>query len=323
MKFRSSILLFFISLETLQSQQLPLFTQYRENDAIINPGGVSPNFLNFERPWSVAMSARTQWVGVEGGPKTQNVQAEHVFARSGVSLVTGGHIINDQAGRVGFTGVYGRLGGILSADPLDYGIAFGMTIGIVQYGVRAIGVHAVNPDDPFLQENRNKIFPDVGLGGLYYKKMSRGRGSFDMIYAGLSMPQALGLDTRFKADNGAFKTYGIKRVQHFYAELGYNRALGDDYSYVEPSIWIKYAPNGSVHLDGMFRYQFSNFVWLGLGASTSRFFNAEFGFYLGQNLDFNNDLKIGFGFDVPLQKYGGIYSKAYEVNVSYAFGTVR
>lgn len=307
----------------IKAQQLPIFTQYRENHALINPGSVNSNFLNFERPWSVGLSVRSQWVGVDGAPKTQNVQIEHISAKSGVSLINGGYIINDQVGRVGFTGVYNRIGGILSDDPTDYGIAVGLTTGIVQYRVAAVGVNAINPDDPFIQSNRRKVYPDVGLGAMYYQKIGHGRhGAEDLFYTGLSIPQVLGLDTKFKSDNGAENTYGIKRIQHFYGELGYKRALGDEYSFIEPSIWVKYAPGGPLHLDGMLRYQFSNFLWLGAGASTSRNFHAEAGFYLGQNLDLENDLKLGFGYDAPFARYGGTFGKAYEVNLSYAFGHI-
>lgn len=306
-----------------EAQQLPLFTQYRENHALINPGSVSPNFINFERPWSVGMSIRSQWIGVEGSPRTQNVQLEHIFANPGASLIAGGHIINDQAGRVGFTGIYGRIGGIISEDPRDYGFAAGITLGVVQYRVNAVGVNAVNPEDPFLRENRQKIFPDVGLGGVYYKKIGHGRDAVDLFYAGLSIPQVLGLDTRFRSDNGAKNLYGIKRTQHYYGELGYRRALNDDYSYIEPSMWVKWVAGGPLHFDWMLRYQFSNAFYLGAGASTAKFFHAEAGFYVGQNLGLESDLKVGFGFDAPLQRYGGVYSKAFEVNVSYAFGEIR
>jgi len=62
------------------AQQLPLFTQYRENIGIINPAAFNQDFLIYENNLSFGASYRRQWVGLESGPQTQTIRGEYLFS---------------------------------------------------------------------------------------------------------------------------------------------------------------------------------------------------------------------------------------------------
>ncbi|MEK7257085.1 MAG: type IX secretion system membrane protein PorP/SprF, partial [Bacteroidota bacterium] len=118
------------------AQQLSLFTQYRENQSIINPAAVNGSYLTHQQNLSFGASYRAQWAGLENAPTTATLRGEYLYTGGGsVSLIAGGYLVNDQTGPTGFTGIYGRIGGLLSSDPEYAGISIGLSAGAVQYRV--------------------------------------------------------------------------------------------------------------------------------------------------------------------------------------------
>ncbi|MEM6967665.1 MAG: type IX secretion system membrane protein PorP/SprF, partial [Bacteroidota bacterium] len=129
---------FLLCCQFLSAQQLPLFTQYRQNIGILNPAAINSDFHLNEHRISFGASYRNQWIGFDATPVTQTIRGEYVYdGGTGVGLQFGGYLINDQTGPTGFTGVYGRLGGILTEDATYSGLSFGLNIGAVQYRVNA------------------------------------------------------------------------------------------------------------------------------------------------------------------------------------------
>jgi len=126
---RLSLLFFSLVLvsKTLTAQQLSLFTQYRENIGIINPAAVENDYLAFGNNISFGASYRTQWLGISGNPRTQTLRGTFLADQmSGVAIMAGGQLINDQTGPTGFTGFYGRIAGILTDDPAYGGLSIGL-----------------------------------------------------------------------------------------------------------------------------------------------------------------------------------------------------
>ena len=291
------------SITQVSSQQLSLFSQYRENQTIINPAAVGNNYLSYEQKLSIGISHRTQWQGFEGAPKTSILRG------------SGGYIVRDQTGPTGFTGLYGRVGGLLSDDPYYGGISVGLSFGVVQYRVDGSEIRLRQGGDILDGRDVNQIYPDVGVGVFAYTLLDGGIFDNDYIYGGISIPQALGLDLAFKNDNGEFVT---KRVQHYYAMLGLYKFFKDE-GFLEPSVWVKYAPNVPVNVDINLRYQLAQNFWLGLGGSTSQTMHIEGGLLLGSNLGFDNTLKVGYGYDYSFSTFGPYTGGAHEINITYSF----
>ena len=57
----------------VSAQQLPLFTQYRENATIINPAAMESDFFAYGNNVTLGASYRAQWVGLSGAPRTQTI----------------------------------------------------------------------------------------------------------------------------------------------------------------------------------------------------------------------------------------------------------
>jgi type IX secretion system PorP/SprF family membrane protein len=234
--------------------------------------------------------------------------------REGFNILAGGYVVQDATGPTGFTGAYLRAGGIFTDDPEQHGIVAALTFGMVQYRVNTFDLQLREKDDILIGESRQQTYPDVGLGVFAYQKLN-GNFSDDIIYAGVSMPQALGLSLDFKNGNGTFST---QRVRHYYAQAGWYHFLGEG-TFLEPSVWLKYVPNTPFNADINLRFQLSNSFWVGAGASNRGKIHAEAGAIVGEALGLNGRLRIGYGFDYSFASFGALVGAAHEFNVNVSF----
>ncbi len=296
----------------LPAQQLSLFTQYRENATLINPAAMESDFLAFGQNLTFGASYRSQWSGISGNPRTQTVRASYLNKDwSGVTLVAGGHLINDQTGPTGLTGFYGRIGGVIGPDPEYSGLAIALSGGIVQYRVDADKVVLREQGDVIGSMDQTQLFPDVGLGLYFYNYT----GEDVMLYMGASVPQIIGLDLTFTDDNGDFL---VKRTQHFYGMLGLYKFFRND-AFLEPSVWVKYTAGAPVNLDFNLRYQLPNALWIGTGVSSAGNFHMETGLAIGEAAGLDNTIKIGYGFDSSFSTFGPTVGGTHEINLSVSF----
>jgi type IX secretion system PorP/SprF family membrane protein len=297
------------------SQQLPLFTQYRSNQGIINPASINCDYFAFSQNLAFGAAYRSQWSGLDGAPATQSLWGEYFMQQTGgVSLLTGGYLLNDRTGPTGFTGLYGRIGGVLVDRPEYGGLAFGLNLGVVQYRVDGSQLRLRDQGDMVAAENYNQWVPDVGLGVFGYKMLDGGFFDDDYVFAGISVPQVIGLNLKFESDQGTFET---QRVQHIYAQAGLYHFF-DDESFLETSLWAKYAPNAPLNADLNLRYQMQSSFWAGVGVSTAGIVHLEAGFLLGQNLGFDRTLRIGYGFDTSVSSFGPFVGPTHELNLNFS-----
>lgn len=300
---------------SVKAQQIPLFTQYRETQGVLNPAAINYDYFTNRHTTSFGTSIRRQWGDINNAPTTQILRGEHFMTNlSNVGLLVGGHLMNDQTGPTGFTGLYGRFSAVFSSD-LEYsGLSIGLSAGAVQYRVKTSDLKLRDPNDIRAQTDRMQVYPDLSMGVFYYQRMD-GLFDDDYFYAGVSVPQVMGLDLQFPTDGGDFTT---KRIQHYFANVGWYHFMGES-SFIEPSASIKYAPNVPLNIDLNARYQMSSSFWIGVGTSLRGKIHAETGVLLGKGLGLNNNFKIGYGFDYSFQSYGPYVGTTHEVNLSYSF----
>ena len=308
--FLPFLLLFALALE---AQQLPLFTQYRENATLLNPAAMESDFLASAQNMTFGVSIRSQWNGISGGPRTRVLRGSYVNADgSGAAFMAGGHIISDITGPTGVTGIYGRAGAVISTDPEYGGIALALSGGLVQYKIDADEIKLRDDGDVLGTQSFSQLHPDVGVGVYAYQVLGDG----DMIYGGISVPQVLGLDLAFTSDNGEF---GITRVQHYYGHLGFYKFFRDGENFVEPSVWLKYTPNTPLNADFNLRVQLPGSIWVGTGLSTAKNFHLDLGFNLGDNVGFDNLVKFGYGYDYSFSAFGPFVGSTHELNLAISF----
>lgn len=320
MKFLSILLsvAFLLALEPANAQQLPLYSIYRDHWNILNPAALSNNYLVNEWKLSIGASYRRQWLGIAGAPATAVVNWEWV--RDDYNSVFGAHVVNDRTGKIGQSGFYGQYAYRLNfGRRVDQSLLIGVTAGAVQYRARLSDIDFFDKEEQPLEDD-NTIYPDFGVGLFYHYS--------DDYYAGISIPQTFGLSTVFQTGEGDFS---IQRVQHIYAILGgyfQTEWLGNETSFLEPSLWVKYVPGAPLHVDANVRWQISDLVWTGVGFGTgfgenpSGKLHIEAGVVLGEQIQvYNGQYKIGMGFELPvLGGYGPDFGSTLELNVIYSWG---
>ena len=307
-----------LSLIKTYAQNLPLFTQYREYNSFINPGSISQDYFLYEYNLTAAVSNRSQWIGVENGPKNLYAKLEYVHNLEGSFNLFGGiHLIKDDTDPSSFTGFYGRVGTMFSKDPYYGGFALGLAFGRQQFSFDTNKVTFLDQNDP-INSNAisNQSNSDVGLGLFYFKRFRKGKFKDDDIYMGFSMPQILNLDLNYLEN----QEIGVSRLAHYYVNIGAHKYIAES-SFFEPSIWLKFTDQDPLHLDFLLRYYHNNLVWLGLGVSNSSSLNIEIGYIHGANKGNSKALKIGYGFSTGISAHSISYGTSHEINVSYSIDT--
>ncbi len=300
-----------------QAQQMPLFTQYREMQGVINPAAINHSFFTDQHKGSVGVSFRRQWVDIQGPPTTQILRGEYFAAdHTGVTILAGGYLMNDQTGPTGFTGLYGRIAGVLTPDAEYSGLSVGLALGGVQYRIKTSELKLRDADDIRASQDHTQFYPDLSIGAFWYQRLD-GLADDDYVYAGASIPQLMSLDLTVPTGIGA-KNVRLERVKHYYANAGWYHFFGEG-SFIEPSIWLRYLPNVPLNVDMNLRYQAANSFWIGAGGSLQGTVHAETGIILGKNMGFDKSFKFGYGFDYATRSYGSFAGTSHEVNLSFSF----
>ncbi len=312
---------FFVFLcQISRAQQLPLFTQYSEYQGLLNPSAVLNDYFLYEYNLTMGMSVREQWIGVPGSPQTQAIRGEYmVNTGQAFNFLFGGYLMNHTTGPISFTGIYGRVAGLMTDyDPVFGGLSIGISGGLIQYRVDVEELRRLYPDDILTYQSQTKFFPDVGVGATYYRRMQEGWFKDDNIYIGISAPQVLGLNLQFRDDNGEFN---IKRVPHYYGFLSYYKYISS-VSYLEFSTWGKFVPSAPTNFDFNIRYQINHLLWIGAGASTAGIGHFEFGLLFDDLLaGWDNRVKVAYAYDPSFTTYGARFGNSHELNISLALDT--
>ena len=320
---------------SVQAQQLPVFTQYRDSWMQINPATLSNDYINYENNFIAGVSHRQQWTDPDiiGSPITSLAQFQYISAD--YNFLAGGYFINDQTGDIGSTGVYGNFAYQvpLGKGRIDQTLSIGLSAGLVQYRVD-LPAAIRGSSGAGMAFSETILYPDFGLG-LYYLHDEK-------FYAGVSIPQLFGLDLTLRDREDPNNSFPLTKVRHYYALLGGYFDFDffeSESSFFEPSLWIRYVENLPLSFDFNIRYKPSDHFWLGAGYGTGTIYSGvqeqqiidtnlqaskqvlhmEAGVVLLDFLEEAAHLKIGFGYDVQLSQYLVNFGNSFEVHVIYSW----
>ncbi len=309
----STIIIVFLTAcsQQLAAQLQPIFTIYREQTALINPAMPSSNYTISDYTSTISATYRYQWFNVPDAPVTQVLSWENMLDSR--NLLVGAYIVNDKTGAIGATEVQGRVAYRLSFSQTEKQyLTIGMSVGgsrryanLAQYAAEQ-GVNLIE---------KPQILPELSMGA-YYNHGNR-------FYVGLSAPQLLGSTQTLETPSS--KPISLKRPTHLYGIAGYYIEapfFGNDVAYLEPNVWFRYVPiSNTFNFDAGLRAKISQSFWAGSSYNvTANTLNVEVGTVLGESVGFTSgQLKIGFGFIVPMGKYWTSLGSGGEVHLSYAW----
>ncbi len=264
--------------QTMQAQQDPQYTQYMYNTNMINPA-----YAGSRGTLNVFGMYRTQWVGLDGAPKTANVSVSTPLGESGLGL--GVNFTNDRLGAMDENNISVDLAYAIDLNA-DYKLAFGLkaTANLLSVDYTKLNIH--NPTDPVSQENlNNKFNPNIGAGVYLYS---------DKAYVGLSVPNFLTTD---RYDDNDITT--MRQKMHFYLMGGYVFDVSENLLF-KPAALVKAVSGAPLQVDLTANFLFYDKFTLGGAYRWDASVSALAGFQVNENLF------VGYSYDfdtTALQRY--------------------
>lgn len=264
--------------QTIQAQQDPQYTQYMYNTNMINPA-----YAGSRGTLNVFGMYRTQWVGLDGAPKTANVSVSTPLGERGLGV--GVNFTNDRLGAMDENNISVDLAYAIDLNA-DYKLAFGLkgTANLLSVDYTKLNIH--NPTDPVSQENiNNKFNPNIGAGVYLYS---------DKAYVGLSVPNFLTTD---RYDDNDITT--MRQKMHFYLMGGYVFDVSENLLF-KPAVLVKAVSGAPLQVDLTANFLMYDKFTLGAAYRWDASVSALAGFQVNENLF------VGYSYDfetTALQRY--------------------
>lgn len=268
---------------TANAQQDPQYTQYMYNTQVVNPA-----YAGSRETLSIGSLYRTQWVGLDGAPKTFTLSGHAPVGLSNVGL--GMSIVRDEIGPS--TETWANVDISYTIQTSERGkLAVGIKTGASILGIDFSKLNIADPNDIPEGNIDNKINFQIGAGAFYYT---------DKFYAGLSIPNFVESEHFQQAsiEDAQLNAVGKERLHYFFI-TGYVFDLSDNVKF-KPSAMTKLVTGSPLQVDGSANFLFNDKFTLGAAYRWSAAWSAMVGFQMTE------ELFLGFGYDretTDLTKY--------------------
>ncbi|MDD4149291.1 MAG: type IX secretion system membrane protein PorP/SprF [Bacteroidales bacterium] len=271
-KLLVSIFLIFFAVN-ISAQQIPLYSQYFENNYIINPG-----VAGSEKLYSpLRLSVHKQWIGIEETPSTQYVSLHHRLLNDVMGI--GGLIFHDSFGPVRMIGIQSSYAYHLKVNN-KLRVSFGMNAIFMQYIMRISQDDFFDYEPVITRERTSVTVPDASFGVYAYSKN---------YWAGISVAHVL--QSKLKI-TGTWMDNSNKMVRHYFAMGGYKFSFPGQYHLeIEPSVLFKFTESTPIQTDVNLKLYINKRFYAGLSVRNGDSFVTMFGFnfddyFFGMAYDF-------------------------------------
>ncbi|MHC5353672.1 PorP/SprF family type IX secretion system membrane protein [Myroides sp. LJL115] len=272
------------SFAKVYAQQDPQYTQYMYNQSNINPG-----YAGSSGALNIFGLYRTQWVGLEGAPKTATLSIDTPLGYSGFGL--GVNFTNDRLGIMDENNIAIDLSYAIDLN-YNYKLAFGLKGTASLLDVNYNRLHINNPTDPVAGENlKNEFTPNIGAGIFLYS---------DRAYVGFSAPHLL---TRTRYDDNHINT--LRQKTHLYLTGGYVFDLNQNLKF-KPAAMVKAVEGAPLQVDVTANFMFAERFTLGAAYRWDASLSALAGFQVNENI------MIGYSYDAETTKLANYNSGSHE-----------
>jgi type IX secretion system PorP/SprF family membrane protein len=291
------------------AQLMPFNDHYIDNTTILNPASCDlSDRIGAELVFSATY--RRQWLNLPDGPKSFFIRAEHTTLNLNANAFTyGGYLLNDNAGAIGLTGLYGKGAYVFNfaGRSVNY-LSVGLALGILQYRVNTAAI--LQNAAPINIENVAAWYPDAGLGIYYYN---------ELFHIGFSSPQVMSLDTRFQIND---TNYYTKRLRHYFFNVGGYLTAKENLD-LKPELWLRFVPEQALDVNMSLLAEFYDKFYTGAGISLKQGHNQSIlfspNFFGGVMLEVNQQhtMKIGASYGNSTAIYNAAFGATYEFNIVY------
>lgn len=282
------------------AQQDLQFTQFQFNRMYYNPGVVGSG-------GAICINGihRSQWVGFDGAPTSQNINANVPlkFLHGGLGL----KIANDQIGYFQIINV--GLGYAFQYNLGDGTLGAGFSANITTQSVS--NAEWIAPDggatgallDPRIAQNGA-----TGVGfdmdfGVYYET--------EKFWAGISSSRLLESATPYTGTLNGITNFYNRR--HYYVMGGYNYPLPNTNLELQPSLLLKSDFAASSVVDVNVTALYNNKLWGGVSYRLTEAVAVNLGY------QFTKSLRAGYAYDIPITDISGQGAGSHEIFLNYCF----
>lgn len=309
------IFLLLVSVLPAFTQQRPHYTQY-----VINPFIINPAIAGIDNYVDLKVSARDQWAGIKGAPRTTYFTIHAPIGKNDYRLSStsfgvpgenprgkaywenytaadphhgaGLSIINDKTGNFNFfsaAATYAYHLGLNATTNISAGLSAGITTVSVNRSNHDFDGYG-NPSDPAFgsvtAEQLRKIRPQMAAGIWLYARN---------YFVGLSAQQIVPQTLSFVDDNASILQIG-KLIPHLFLTAGYRFLVGNDFN-VTPSLMMKYIKGSSrngFQPEFNAKVQYRDVLWVG---GSYRYRDSYAGM-LGLNV--GNRVTLSYAYETPV-----------------------
>ncbi|MBC2839148.1 type IX secretion system membrane protein PorP/SprF [Robiginitalea sp. SC105] len=279
-----SLLLLALAATLGHAQQDAQYTQYMYNTMTVNPA-----YAGSRGQLSVAALYRSQWVGLEGAPKTFTLNMHSPIRNS--RLGYGISVVNDNIGDGVVQETY--VDGVISYTidvSRDAKLSFGLKVGGNLLSLDFTGLARYQEETVDADNIDNRFTPNFGLG-IYYHT--------DRFYAGVSAPNLLQSEHFDNSDQQgeSDQFLSVDRV-NFYMITGYVFDLNPNMKF-KPALLTKVVSGAPLQLDLSGTFLFNEKFSFGAAYRWDAAVSGLIGFQL------NEQLMIGLAYDRETTELGG------------------
>ncbi len=260
------------------AQQDAQYTQYMYNTISVNPA-----YAGSRGVMSIMGLHRSQWVGLDGAPRTQTLTINTPIGDS-ERIGLGVSIVNDEIGPTAET--YFDIDFSYTIPTSDYGkLSFGLKAGGHLLNVDFQRLTQFNSNDNLFENNiDNKFSPNVGVGVYYHA---------ERFYLGLSAPNLLEtdhFDENTTDSNSTAISFLAEERLNYYFIAGHVFDLSNEVKF-KPAILSKIVFGAPLQVDVSANFLLYDRLTLGVAYRWSAAISAMLGFQI------SDSMMIGFAYD--------------------------
>lgn len=275
-----------------KAQQDPLYSQYLNNLATINP-----SYVGVQEAMNIKLLTRHQWTGFDGAPTTSSLAFTMPYLDGQMGI--GGRMLYDSYGPITQVGLYGDYAYHLDIDPRrgKY-LSFGISAGFNLFYANIQGIGESQDDPAFMNDLNSKFLPNIGLGVMFRAK--------DYI-VGLSIPKLI--ENKVSVEEVS-RTSINKDMLHIYLLGAYKFEVDRDIT-MKVGSTIRYIRSSNLaadlHVFGTFYENFTAGIMYRTGNS----------FGMSMQYDVTEEIRLGYSYDMTALEDTNSFPSTHEFMISY------
>jgi type IX secretion system PorP/SprF family membrane protein len=285
------LLISLILINIAQAQHTSLTTQYMFNNLVINPA-----YTGAMNAFTCSASHRSQWLGLDGAPETQNFTMHSPLRNENIAM--GLMFFRDAIGVTKQNGVYFSYAYRIKINKsrLCFGLMGGASFLKSSYNQ----VATVNANDPsFNGVSPTYILPNASFGVYFYNKV---------FFWGLSLPFFI----NNKLVSGTSQVeYGYDNY-NLHAQLGFYIKINSNLT-IKPSTLVRVNMRKSPQAD----FNLIALLWNKVGIGCS--YRTDDAIIFPAQFHVNDQFMIGYSYDMTISPLKNYQFGSHEILIRYCF----